>query len=226
MGIGTAVMVVFDCDGVLVDSEVLACRVEAELLREVGVPVTAQEVAARYVGLSDAEMRALIEDEWDCVLPPTLMNEKAERLAEVLEAELEAVDGIAEVVAAVSVPRCVASSSDPERIRRSLELTGLSRFFGSHLFSASMVARGKPAPDLFLLAAQAMNSPPNRSLVIEDSTHGVAAGVAAGMTVIGFTAGGHCTAGLADRLIQHGAADVADTSEALLKLLADRAVIH
>src|ERR687898_1448269 len=161
-------MVVFDCDGVLVDSEVLAPR----------------------------------------------------------DAELEAVDGIAEVVAAVSVPRCVASSSDPERIRRSLELTGLSRFFGSHLFSASMVARGKPAPDLFLLAAQEMHSQPHRCLVIEDSTHGVAAGVAAGMTVIGFTAGRHCTAGLADRLIQHGAADVADTSEALLALLADRAVIH
>jgi len=226
VGSDTPVIVVFDCDGVLVDSEVLACRVEAELLREVGVAVTAQEVAARYVGLSDAEMRALIEDEWDRVLPPTLMNDKAERLSEVLEAELEAVDGIAEVVAAVRVPRCVASSSDPERIRRSLELTGLSRFFGSHLFSASMVARGKPAPDLFLLAAQEMHSQPHRCLVIEDSTHGVAAGVAAGMTVIGFTAGRHCTDGLADRLIQHGAADVADTSEALLALLADRAVIH
>jgi HAD superfamily hydrolase (TIGR01509 family) len=226
VGGDTPVMVVFDCDGVLVDSEVLACRVEAELLRGVGVAVTAEEVAARYVGLSDSEMRALIEDEWGRVLPPTLMNDKVERLAEVMEAELEPVDGIATVVAAVSVPRCVASSSDPDRIRRSLELTGLSRFFGSNLFSASMVARGKPAPDLFLFAARAMDSPPHRCLVIEDSTHGVAAGVAAGMTVIGYTAGSHCTPGLADRLIQHGAAEVADASEALFSLLADRRVIH
>ncbi len=141
-------------------------------------------------------------------------------------AELEPVDGIAEAVAAVTVPRCVASSSDPDRIRRSLELTRLSGYFGTHLFSASMVTRGKPAPDLFLLAARAMHSPPNRCLVIEDSTHGVAAGVAAGMTVIGFTAGSHCNAGLVDRLIEHGAADVAETSEALLALLADRAAIE
>jgi beta-phosphoglucomutase-like phosphatase (HAD superfamily) len=89
-----------------------------------------------------------------------------------------------------------------------------------------MVARGKPAPDLFLFAARTMDSPPHRCLVIEDSTHGVAAGVAAGMTVIGYTAGSHCTPGLADRLIQHGAAEVADTSEALFSLLADRRVIH
>jgi HAD superfamily hydrolase (TIGR01509 family) len=219
-------VVIFDCDGVLVDSEVLATRVEAELLQRLGIPMTAQEVAARFVGLSDEEMHALVEVEWGRVLPPTFTADKVERIAEVFDDELRPVEGITEVVAAVTVPRCVASSSHAARIRRSLELTGLSRFFGSHLFSASMVATGKPAPDLFLFAAQAMHAQPKRCLVIEDSTHGVAAGVVAEMTVIGFTAGGHCRPGLADRLLEYGAADVAETSEALLALLQDRAAVH
>jgi HAD superfamily hydrolase (TIGR01509 family) len=218
--------VVFDCDGVLVDSEVLVTRIEAELLRGLGVPVTAQEVAASFVRLSDVEMDTLIEAEWGLVLPPTFKAAKLERIAAVFEAELRPVNGIADVVAAVTVPRCVASSSHPDRIRRSLELTGLSRFFGSYLFSASMVTRGKPAPDLFLLAAEAMHARANRCLAIEDSAHGVTAGVAAGMTVIGFTAGGHCAPGLADRLLERGAADVAETSEALLSMLQDRGATY
>jgi HAD superfamily hydrolase (TIGR01509 family) len=221
VAVETPAMGVFDCDGVLVDSEMLACRVEAELLSGLGLSVTAHEIAARFVGLSDSEMHALIEDEFGVALSATFNTDKVKRLAEVFEAELRPVDGIAEVVAAVSVPRCVASSSDPVRIRRSLELTGLAQFFGPHVFSASMVALGKPAPDLFLLAAQAMHAQPNRCLVIEDSTHGVAAGVAAGMTVIGFTAGSHSVDGLADRLIAQGARKGGRTSKTLLTLRSD-----
>jgi hypothetical protein len=122
VAVETPAMGVFDCDGVLVDSEMLACRVEAELLSGLGLSVTAHEIAARFVGLSDSEMHALIEDEFGVALSATFNTDKVKRLAEVFEAEFRPVDGIAEVVAAVSVPRCVASSSDPVRIRRSLEL--------------------------------------------------------------------------------------------------------
>ena len=132
-----------------------------------------------------------IEAEHRCRLPASFQEALRSRVLKAFELELEAVPGVGAVLDALAAPRCVASSSHPERIRRSLELTGLLGHFAPHLFSATMVEHGKPAPDLFLLAAARMRADPARCLVVEDSEVGVRAGKAAGMTVVGFAGAGH-----------------------------------
>jgi HAD superfamily hydrolase (TIGR01509 family) len=213
-------MHIFDCDGVLVDSEVLATRIESELLRDVGVELTPESIAEAFIGLSDTEMHRRIEADWGVTLPDDFTVTRAARLDEVFRTELRAVPGIAGVLEALDEPRCVASSSAPERIRTSLAVTGLEKFFGPDVFSASSVERGKPAPDLFLHAADAMQTDPARCVVIEDSTPGVAAGLAAGMRVVGFTGASHCVPTLADQLREAGAHMIAADADALLDVLA------
>jgi HAD superfamily hydrolase (TIGR01509 family) len=210
---------IFDCDGVLVDSEVLATRIESQLLRDFGVELTPESIAEAFVGISDAEMHGRIEADWGVSLPADFTVRRAALLDEVFRSELRAVTGIAGVLEALDEPRCVASSSSPDRIRTSLTVTGLDSFFGPHVFSASHVERGKPAPDLFLYAAHAMQTDPTRCVVIEDSTPGVAAGRAAGMQVVGFTGAGHCVPMLSDQLREAGAHMIAPDAEALLDML-------
>ncbi len=210
---------IFDCDGVLVDSEVLATRIESQLLRDVGVELTPESIAAAFVGISDAEMHDRIEADWGVTLPEDFTVTRAGLLDEVFRTELRAVAGIAGVLEALDEPRCVASSSSPDRIRTSLAVTGLDSFFGPHVFSASSVERGKPVPDLFLYAADAMQTDPARCVVIEDSTPGVAAGRAAGMQVVGFTGASHCVPMLSDQLREAGAHTIAPDADALLDVL-------
>ncbi len=132
------------------------------------------------------------------------------------EGRLQPVPGIPELLARHRGPRCVASSSNPQRIARSLELTGLDHHFDpAHLFSATMVANGKPAPDLFLHAAASLEVAPDSCLVVEDSPSGVSAALAAGMSVVGFVAGGHARPSLGRRLAEAGAPLVVDRAEAL-----------
>lgn len=185
-------LVIFDCDGVLVDTERLTVGVEARLLTELGWPHTAEQVVARFMGRSSAAQLAELEER----LGPELTAEFDRRsTAEVHEAfarELEAVAGIEDLLdhlQARGVATCVASSGTHERMRRTLGLTGLYDRFAGRLFSATEVARGKPAPDLFLHAAAAMGVEPGRCAVVEDSVYGVQAAVAAGMTAYGFAGG-------------------------------------
>jgi HAD superfamily hydrolase (TIGR01509 family) len=184
-------LLIFDCDGVLVDSEVLSCRIDAELLTEIGVPYTAEEIARQFLGVSLKSMISRIEAERDRKLP----DDFAERLNRILfqrfEADLKPIEGVREAILSLPYPRCVASSSIPERIALSLRVTGLADLF-DNIFSSTQVARGKPAPDLFFHAAAQMNVSPAECVVIEDSTAGVQAAIAAGMRVIGFVGGGHC----------------------------------
>jgi len=215
-------LVIFDCDGVLIDSESIACRVDAACLTEAGFPTEAHEVRSRYVGIGAAAMFADLEARHGRPLPAGFPDLIHDRLAAAFEAELEAVQGIADVVAALPCRTCVASSSGPERLRHSLGLVGLYERFAPHIFSGTQVARGKPAPDLFLFAAGRMDVPPHRCLVVEDSLAGVEAAVAAGMRVIGFTAGGHCLPGHGARLKEAGAFAVAADSGALSSLLPSR----
>jgi HAD superfamily hydrolase (TIGR01509 family) len=210
---------IFDCDGVLVDSEVLATRIESQLLHAVGVELTPESIAEAFIGFSDTEMHRRIEADWGVTLPADFTVTRAACLEEVFRTELRAVPGIADVLEALEAPRCVASSSAPERIRTSLAVTGLEKFFGPDVFSASSVERGKPAPDLFLFAADAMRTDPARCVVIEDSTPGVAAGRAAGMRVVGFTGASHCVPTLSDQLRDAGAQEIARDAEALLDVL-------
>jgi HAD superfamily hydrolase (TIGR01509 family) len=153
-------------------------------------------------------MFAIIEQENDIKLPPDFAERAARRTLEAFDRELQPIPGIAELLANLPDRKCVASSSEPTRIRHSLSLAGILHHFEPHIFSATQVKRGKPAPDLFLFAAASMGAAPARCLVIEDSVAGVTAARAAGMTVLGFTGGSHCLDGHADKLRMAGAAAV------------------
>ena len=201
-------LLIFDCDGVLIDSEVIACRADAECFAAIGVPMTAEDIRARYIGTSAAHMFADVEARFSCRLPADFADRIGLALEAAFAAELAAMPGIEAAIDALPGRRCVASSSGPERLRHALALVGLHERFAPHIFSASEVARGKPAPDLFLHAARRMQAAPARCLVVEDSIAGVAAAVAAGMPVLGFVGGAHCGAEHGARLRAAGAARV------------------
>ena len=216
-------LVIFDCDGVLVDSEPIINRAHAEVLSECGYSITEEELLARFCGMSDAEMLGIIEHEWGRTLPPYYAERVGARIENGFGHSLVAIAGVAEALDLLRLPVCVASSSVPEQIRRKLEMTGLLARFGEALFSATMVVRGKPAPDLFLYAAQQLATAPNRCLVIEDSPLGIEAAIAAGMTAIGFCGGSHCGPAHGNRLLARGAAlvitDMHELSTAMAKLV-------
>jgi HAD superfamily hydrolase (TIGR01509 family) len=213
-------LVIFDCDGVLVDSEPIINRAHAQVLAACGYPLTEDELVERFCGMSDAEMLGIIEREWGRALPPAYAEHVGAMIEEGFGQSLMAIAGVAEALEALTVPVCVASSSVPEQIRRKLELTGLLASFGESLFSATMVKRGKPAPDLFLYAAQRLATEPDCCFVIEDSPAGIDAAVAAGMTAIGFSGGSHCRPEHGARLQARGAALVIADMRELLPTLA------
>lgn len=214
-------LVVFDCDGVLVDSEALVVHVEAEMLTAAGFPITAEQILQRFTGLSCETMLSAIGEEVGRPVPKTLVEGILRESMALFPARLEAVPGIPDVLAQLEKRRCVASSSDLERIDLSLRVCDLARHFPPEsLFSAEMVQHGKPAPDLFLLAADRMDVAPADCLVVEDSPHGVQAARAAGMAVVGLLAGGHVQPGLDRRLEEAGATRVFQTAAELGRHLA------
>ncbi len=212
-------LVIFDCDGVLIDSELLSVRADLACLAEDGIAVSADEIVERYTGISMAGMLADLEARHGRTLPDFARRHQR-RLEAIFEAELRAIPGVAAVLDSLQGKVCVASSGSPERLRHALSLVGLFARLHPNIFSASEVARGKPAPDLFLYAAQRMGVVSHRVVVVEDSLPGVAAAVAAGMTAIGFTGGSHCRPGHESRLAERGAARVIDRMAQLAPLLA------
>ncbi len=216
----TPQLVIFDCDGVLIDSELIACGVDAACLTQAGFATSAEEIRDRYVGMSAAAMFADLEARHGRSLPPRFSEILHARLAKVFEKELRPIEGMSELLAGLELPVCVASSSTHERLQHSLKLAGLYERLAPHIFSATDVTRGKPAPDLFLHAAKRMGVAPARCLVVEDSVAGVSAGVAAGMKVIGFTAGAHCSSHHAQRLLAAGAAGIAKRAADLTRFFA------
>ena len=213
-------LVIFDCDGVLVDSEALACVVHADVLTAYGYAITAEQVHERFLGRSAREARAEVEAEMGRVLPEDYTAELKSTIDRVFGAQLQPVAGVADVLAGLDQKKCVASSGTPTRIRSSLATTGLIHHFGEHLYSGLQVERGKPAPDLFLFAAAQMGADPARCVVIEDSIHGVTGAVAAGMTVFGFHGGAHCGPATAAALQATGAHLVFDDMQRLPALIA------
>jgi HAD superfamily hydrolase (TIGR01509 family) len=188
---GLPALIIFDCDGVLVDSEPLAMRVLLAGIAARGVTVDPDVAYERLLGRSLASVIETIDRDFGVALEANALEHMREQLYDLFRRELRAIAGIADALQRLTVPVCVASSSQMERIRLSLELTGLAPFFGDHVFSATMVANGKPAPDLFLLAASRMQAEPGRCIVIEDSPAGIEAAKRAGMRVLAFTGGGH-----------------------------------
>ena len=213
-------LVIFDCDGVLIDSESLVNRIHAELLAECGFAIGEAALLERFCGMSDKEMCAIIEREAGRQLPADYADRIAAAVAREYPRSLKAIDGAAAALAAIATPVCVASSSLPGQLRLGLAATGLAGYFGDNVFSAAMVARGKPAPDLFLHAAARMGAAPAQCIVVEDSLPGIAAAAAAGMTAIGFTGGSHCRPGHGARLADAGAALVIDRMTDLIPTIA------
>ena len=182
-------LVIFDCDGVLVDSERLAIKVDVEMLRELGWPLSEAEVIERFVGRSDRDTQAAIEAHLGRRLPAGWAERVTRRYRQVFATELVPVRGVPEALDRISLPSCVASSATHEHLRYTLGLTGLYERFTGRIFSATDVAAGKPAPDLFLHAAEQMGAVPADCVVVEDSRSGVQAARAAGMRVLAFAGG-------------------------------------
>jgi HAD superfamily hydrolase (TIGR01509 family) len=184
-------LVIFDCDGVLVDSEPLAMRVLLEAVAERGVRLDPATGYERFLGRSLDSVCQDLEAAFGIDLDAPALEVMRQRLYATFEAELEPIPGVGRVLSQLETPFCVASSSQPERIALSLRVTGLLPHFEGRLFSATMVRHGKPAPDLFVHAAAAMGHPPAATVVIEDSPVGIVAARAAGMRALGFLGGSH-----------------------------------
>ncbi|MGH7060666.1 MAG: HAD family hydrolase [Stellaceae bacterium] len=201
-------LLIFDCDGVLVDSELIFARVLGECLTEAACPASADEALILGFGRNRDTLTAAVEARFGRSLPDGFFEAMRARTALVLGQELAAMPGVVELLAGMPEPRCVASNGHLERVRERLALTGLLPFFDPHVFSAIQVAAGKPAPDLFLFAAERLGVVPPDCLVIEDSLAGVEAARAAGMAVVGFCGGSHCPKGHAETLTAAGCSRV------------------
>ena len=222
MAAAPTTLIIFDCDGVLVDSEPLACRIEVAVLHEIGHPISHAEFCRRAIGRSRKDNEAMLTALWHRPLPTDYTQQVQSRLFKAFREELAPIAGMPELVGRVAGGRCVASSSPPDRLALALEIGGYADLFGPQVFSAVEVPRGKPAPDLFLHAAGRAGASPERSLVIEDSAPGIAAAKAAGMVAIGFCGGGHCSADHAQMLAAAGADTVAADAADLASILRTR----
>jgi HAD superfamily hydrolase (TIGR01509 family) len=203
-------LVIFDCDGVLVDSEIVAARVEAELLTSAGFEISAEEIFETYAGLTFKDIMLRLEEKSNIPFQASLIDRAEELVDRKLRSDVRIIDGAREAVAAVTVPRAVCSNSRTERIEFMLEKVRLLPFFAGRIFSALDIPskKTKPAPDVFLYAAEKLGANPKNTFVIEDSVHGVTGARAAGMRVIGFTGASHTYPSHADRLTDAGAETV------------------
>ncbi|MGH6678841.1 MAG: HAD family hydrolase [Bradyrhizobium sp.] len=198
-------LLIFDCDGVLVDSEIIALEALAKLLTGLGRPSDALECRRLFMGKSVKDVLVGVEAMLGRPLPENWGAEANAELLDRLASELRPVANVGAALARLPYPRCVASSSHPDRIRLSLDAAGLTPFFGERIFSATEVANGKPAPDLFLYAAGQCGASPSQSIVIEDSPAGILAAKRAGMPSIGFAGASHADEELAADLAAAGA---------------------
>lgn len=179
-------LIIFDCDGVLVDSEPIASRIFYTMLREIGVSISYEQTVREFEGRTDEDCLQIAAGYRGKPLPDDFLERYYERVDEAFRTELRPVPGVIEALKAISVPVCVASSGPLAKMQLTLGITGLLAWFEGRLFSAENVTRGKPFPDIFLYAAEKLNVSPGDCAVVEDSVFGVRAGVAAGMQVFGY----------------------------------------
>ena len=186
-------LIIFDCDGVLVDSEILSADVLIALLAPLGIAIDRAHVRAHFLGRSFPTVAAGLRKTAGVPLPDDFEATYRAALLQRFEIELHPTPGVVSMLADLRLPVCVATSSSPQRVARALAITGLAKRFGRHVFTASEVARGKPFPDIFLHAARQMHADPHATLVVEDSPPGLSAAQAAGMAVLAYTGGSHLT---------------------------------
>jgi HAD superfamily hydrolase (TIGR01509 family) len=200
----------FDCDGVLVDSEIIAAEVDARMLTEAGFPITAEDAIHRFAGLTSRAIHDIVEKELGHALPEDFLPNQKEALDRELATNLKAVAGIEDMLDKIEGPRCICSNSTSERLKIELDKTRLWDRFAPHIFSAVEVGdrQPKPSPNVYAYAAKTFGVDPREMLVLEDSVFGVAAAKASGARVIGFTGGRHTWLGHADLLIDAGAETV------------------
>jgi len=205
-------LVIFDCDGVLVDSEIIAARVEARLLTEAGYEISPEEMATRFAGLTGERIWDLAEEELGRSVPDAIRGRSEEEIDKELEASVQPVAGAEEMLDRLDAAICICSNSTSARLEMELKKTGLYDRFRPFIYSSRDVGEGrqKPAPDVFLHAASEFSEDPAGVVVIEDSVHGVSGAVAAGMRVIGFTGASHSWPGHAEALMEAGATTVVD----------------
>ncbi|MEM1321336.1 MAG: HAD-IA family hydrolase [Bacteroidota bacterium] len=196
-------LIIFDCDGVLVDSEAISNRLVAELLQELSIPMSTEESLRQFAGTSMEYIRNYIHQLTGQPLPENFEAIYRKRSALAFAEELQPIEGVARAIEAIPLPRCVASNGPREKIVTNLKITGLSSFFNDRLFSAYDIQRWKPAPDLYLHAADQMQVATQQCVVVEDSSAGVQAAIAAGMRVLAYGGSGN-----ADRLQAAGATQV------------------
>ncbi len=192
-------LVIFDCDGVLIDSEIISANILVEQINRLGVEIDFRYVQRNFLGRSFPRVVELIRQQFGVTLPADFEVTYRSELLRAFEDGLRLMPGVKDVLDTIGIAHCVATSSSPKRARRSLELVALLQRFEGRLFTASQVANGKPAPDLFLYAASRMGFEPHHCLVVEDSVSGLDAALAAGMSVWHFAGGSHLS-GIADPL--------------------------
>ncbi|MBL8258630.1 MAG: HAD family hydrolase [Candidatus Competibacteraceae bacterium] len=207
--------VIFDCDGVLVDSEVLALHVLERELALLMPTIDAAPLLQNTAGTSTADILAMIERRTGQTLPPGTVPKIIDAIDQALDEELEPIPGAREAIERIPTLKAVASNSSLASVRRSVARAGLTGYFGERMFSADMVAKPKPAPDLYRYAAERLGVSPARCLVVEDSVPGTTAAHAAGMTVIGFTGASHVPPDQEQQLYRAGATLVIDRMDGL-----------
>jgi HAD superfamily hydrolase (TIGR01509 family) len=203
-------LIIFDCDGVLVDSEIIAADVESKLLTDAGYPISTEEMAERFAGMTWKNILLQVEREANIPLSASLLD-KSEKLLDLrLERDVQAVPGVEFAVSRLDLKRCICSNSSSHRLDMMLGKVGLKKLFALNVFSAKDLGpdRVKPKPDIFLHGAEKMGVSPSKTVVVEDSVHGIHAARAAGMRVIGFTGASHTYSSHADRLTDAGAETV------------------
>ena len=199
-------LIIFDCDGVLVDSELLSCQCLSDALGACGIDLSIEQALQFFLGQSATAVSQYYRERGRHI-PENFLVELRARVRESFKRALKPISGVGSLVSGLKTPFCVASSSDLERVSLSLVLTDLAPHFDNRLYTSQMVSRGKPAPDLFLYAAAQMQTAPGRTLVVEDSVSGVSAAKAAGMTVWGFVGGSHYRSRDGRSMLQEAGAD-------------------
>ncbi|MFN0134979.1 MAG: HAD family hydrolase [Phycisphaerae bacterium] len=202
--------IIFDFDGVVVDSEPISNRVFCELLGELGVAMTVEQSTLTYVGMTLPMIVERVQLDHGRRVADVVQRDLTRRMVAAFERELQPMSGIEAVLERLTQPRAVASNSYPQRLDGAMDACGMRHWFGEHVYSAALVKNAKPAPDLFLYVAARLDVEPARCVVVEDSAGGIRAAVAAGMTAIGFVGGGHVLDGHAERLREAGAACTLD----------------
>lgn len=209
-------LVIFDCDGVLLDSEIIACTADAEAFQQIGYDISTEQVAKRFSGMPDEAVDHIIEKELGKPLPDHFRANIKRIVLEKYRTEMRPIAGAKSVLEQLKTRKCIASSASPAKLALGLIETNMFELVYPHIYSARLVERGKPHPDIFEYAAKMMDVPAAHCLVVEDSVAGVTAAVAAGMKCIGFTGGSHCYAEHDERLRKAGAYHVIERLDQLL----------